>query len=378
MRILAIHPLLDSYGSDRMFLRSAEQLVARGCEITVVTTRPGKLDAEAAANGLAPTYVPTAVLQKALLNPVGLVRFLYQWIRSLWSHTRLIAKVRPDAVYVNTLTLPVWLVAARLRRVPVICHVREAERGQPGVIQWGLRAPLSACQLVLANSKATAEWLRERNGLKNKTAVIYNGFIPDNPPVPQRVAGGDGSVVLVGRLSPRKGQDVAIKAIQLLRAGEIGAARDVRLKLLGDVFEGYEWFEAELRQLAKDAGVDDLVSFEGYQSDTAAFLVQASGALVPSLIEPFGNVAVEALLQSCPVIVSGVEGLLEIVTDGRTGIAVPPADERALAEAIERVFADPAAAELLASTGRDEVVERFGATRYANELFEHITAQARR
>src|SRR4051794_31518539 len=80
------------------------------------------------------------------------------------------------------------------------------------------------------------------------------------------VSRGGGGVVrvgYVGRLSPRKGPQVAVAAVdELLRRGV-----DARLRVAGSVFPGYEWFEAELREQVRLAGLDNRVEFLGFVPD---------------------------------------------------------------------------------------------------------------
>ena len=63
--------------------------------------------------------------------------------------------------------------------------------------------------------------------------------------------------------------------------------------------------------------------------------------LVPSRVEPLGNTAVEAIFAQRPLVASRVQGLTEIVEDGRTRLLVPPGDPAALADAIARFLEDP-------------------------------------
>ncbi len=74
--------------------------------------------------------------------------------------------------------------------------------------------------------------------------------------------------------------------------------------------------------------------------------------VIPSLTEAQPRVAVQAFAAGCPVVATRVGGLPEIVEDRVTGWRVPPADAEALAGAIDRVLADPAAAARIAATAR--------------------------
>jgi glycogen synthase len=79
--------------------------------------------------------------------------------------------------------------------------------------------------------------------------------------------------------------------------------------------------------------------------------------VMPSRIEPFGIVALEAMKAGCPVIVTSRGGASEVVRDGQDGIVVDPFDSRALSGAIERVLGDAALRSRLIDSGRDRVAE---------------------
>jgi glycosyltransferase involved in cell wall biosynthesis len=365
-RLLAVHPVPDLYGADRMFLRSLAALRDSGFDIHVVVPEDGPLLERMRAEGLSYEIMPFPVLRKALLSPLGLLQLAL--ITPLWlaRMVRLMHRHRPDLVYVNTLTLPHWHLASRLAKIPLACHVRELEEGSARVLLRGLTAPLLMCDLVLANSHATAAFLvgcwRQ---LGPSVRVVYNGMdFPAAQPPAERAPGRRFRIALVGRLSPRKGQDVAVAALAKL----VGEGRDVELELVGTPFRGYEWFEADLRDQAAKAGLADRVELTGYHADVWGAYAAADAIVVPSRLEPFGGVAVEGLAAGRPVVVSDVGGLPEIVRDGSTGVVVPPEDPAALAAALAAVMDDPRGAQRMAQAGMTDARTRFAFSRYADEL----------
>jgi glycosyltransferase involved in cell wall biosynthesis len=176
---------------------------------------------------------------------------------------------------------------------------------------------------------------------------------------------------VVGRLAERKGQDVAIKATALVRK----AGFDAVLTLVGDGYPGYEDHVAGLHRLAAEEGVGDATVFAGFQ-DPAPFVAEADVVLVPSRVEPFGLVAVEALLQGRAVVASRVGGLAEIIEHGRTGMLVDPDDPAALAEAVIGLLSDPCAAEALGRAGQADARARFSMETYSAKLLEAVSSAA--
>ncbi|MEP7054603.1 MAG: glycosyltransferase [Actinomycetota bacterium] len=363
-RILVAHPVPGLYGADRMMLAAMRVLAAEGHDVTVVVPETGPLLPLIERAGIGTRLLAFPVLRKGVLTPRAL---LWLALGAPWHVARLwlvIKRAKPDLVYVNTVTLPHWLVAARLAGVPVVCHVREAEHDMRPTLARLLLAPVRIATVVVANSAATARWLANSQPiLADRVRVLYNGFSFEpaacaDPPAER------GRLVVVGRLSPRKGQDVALRAVARL----VEAGRDVELHFVGDVFRGYEWYEAALVSAARELGLESRVFFDGFLADPTASYRSAGILVVPSRTEPFGNVAVEGMALGRPVVATGVGGLTEIIDDGETGLLCPPADVGALADAIARLLDDPELADRLAMTGAARVRERFGSARFATEL----------
>jgi len=129
---------------------------------------------------------------------------------------------------------------------------------------------------------------------------------------------------------------------------------------VGGALFGEDAAEARLRQQVTQAGMDDRVRFLGFRSDVPA-LMGGVDIVVHSSIqpEPFGRVIVEAMLAGTPVIATKAGGALEIVTEGDTGLLVPPGDAAALSQALGRLTADVSLRERLASAALAEARARF-------------------
>ncbi len=362
---LVAHPSPDLYGSDRMVLESVDGLVAAGWRVVVTLPATGPLVGELRERGVEVAVVDVPVLRRAVLTPLGLVRFVAQAARALPPARRLLRGLRPDVVYVNTVTIPVWLLA-RLGRRPVLAHVHEAEQALPRPVRVVLTVPLLLASSVLVNSRATADVvLSALPALRRRTRMLYNGVPgPERPLALGTRPAAPARLVVVGRLSRRKGCDVAVDAVAALRR----RGRDVTLDFVGSVFPGYEWYERELRDRVARLGLQDAIRFVGFVPLVWEVYRDADVALVPSYGESFGNAAVEGQLAGRPVVVSGVQGLREIVDDGRNGVVVPPGDPEALADAVCTLLDDWAKAGELAAAGRADARRRFAPARYREQV----------
>jgi glycogen synthase len=97
---------------------------------------------------------------------------------------------------------------------------------------------------------------------------------------------------------------------------------------------------------AFELGVERAVDFLGYINDYERDSIYqiADAAIFPSLYEPFGIVALEAMTLNCNVIVSSVGGLTEVVDHERNGLTTYPNDPLSIAWAVNHLFNDPVAA----------------------------------
>jgi glycosyltransferase involved in cell wall biosynthesis len=191
---------------------------------------------------------------------------------------------------------------------------------------------------VVVNSRFSLEVLTDvAPGLEGRSTVVYNGVPGPAAVVPPReTLDGPVRLLFIGRLSPRKGPQVALAALRELTARGV----DARLVLLGSVFAGYEWFEAELRATVAADGLGDRVDFLGFQPDIWPVVAAADIVLIPSVLdEPFGNTAVEAVLAARPLVVSDTSGLREAAAGYGSAQAVDPARPELWADAVERVVA---------------------------------------
>ncbi|GAB1824374.1 glycosyltransferase [Herbidospora sp. RD11066] len=361
VRVVMAHPSPDLYGSDRMLVESVRAL-AETAEITVVLPIDGPLRTLITEAGAKVEIVPVPVLRKAYLKPLGLLKLARELATGLPRMVSYLRKNRPSVVYVNTVTIPWWLLAARFARVPrVVCHVHEAEENVPGPIRRALALPLRLAHAIIAISHSVRDRIVADGGPDGKTTVIHNGVAGPPPSEPRE--NHEGHLVMVGRLSPRKGNDVAVEAAKIL----VGRGVPVKLTLAGTIFPGYEWFEAELR--AK-AGPE--VVFAGFTDPVWPLLATADVVLVPSRVEPFGLVAVEGMLARRPVVASAVQGLAEIVKNEENGLLVAPGDAVALADAVEILLNDWPAAKALANRGFDDAMSRFSLQRYTAAMKQAI------
>jgi glycosyltransferase involved in cell wall biosynthesis len=221
-------------------------------------------------------------------------------------------------------------------------------------------AGLLANRVLTLAERHCRDVLHEHPGWARKVAVAHHGvWTPEDlgPAITRgaeirRDLGPDAGPVLaiVGRLNWRKGHTVLFDALQLLKTRE---RREPTLLVVG-----YGPIEDVLKSEVAARGLEK-VRFVGKQSDVLPWFCACDVAVVPSLTEPFGLVAAEAMACARPLVASAVGGLTEIVVDGETGRLVPPGEPGPLADSIGRLIADPVTAAAMGRAGRDRYEREF-------------------
>jgi glycogen synthase len=267
-----------------------------------------------------------------------------------------------------------WLVAvagdhlANRFRCPLVVTIHATEYGRHqgwvdkhpqshihGVERWmANRADrVITCSHYMRGHVADVYGLEE-----SRVTVIPNGIDPlDLQPVDdldklraQFAAPGERLVVLVGRLVYEKGFQLALEALP----GLVERLGDVRFLVAGSGTH-----EQELRRQAEELGLDAHGTFLGWIGDDVLHSLYriADLCVVPSIYEPFGLVALEAMASGCPCIVADTGGLREIVPeDERVGLRFNGGDAEHLAVMVERLLTDDALRERLVVEASEHVL----------------------
>ena len=196
---------------------------------------------------------------------------------------------------------------------------------------------------IIVNSRSTLSTIRPGRTpvLVSPPAIELDGraFRPPGDEVRR--------VVMVGRLTPWKGQDLFISAF----ADAFGDAR-AEAYIVGGALFGEDEYGAGLRAQARRLGIEDRVHFVGHVSDPWAHLLDADILVHASRIpEPFGMVVVQGLWARCAVVATQPGGPAEVITDGVDGLLVPCGDADALASALTRLRDDADLRSRLATAG---------------------------
>lgn len=387
MRILMLsweYPPHVVGGLGKHVMELAPMLAEQGVEVHIVTPMlRGAATDEIGRGGVHIHRVPLSHVADD--GSVPFVQQANQMI-ALAAH-QLHSEIYPfDLVHVHD-----WLMAEAGKslkyawRRPLIATIHATERGrqqghignghaeQVDAIEWSLS--YESWRLITCSRFMADQVHRYFQTPLDKIDVVPNGvmihpdpFTADDQRAFRRQFATDDDPLLfyVGRIVYEKGLHVLLDAWRRVRS----TSPQARLLIAGTGA-----YLETLRTRAGEYGFNGDVRFAGFLSDEDRDRLYrvADAAVFPSIYEPFGIVALEAMAARCPVIVSDTGGLSEVVRHGWTGLRVAPHDPEALAEGILETLSRPEEAHQRAEAAFFDVRDSFNWARIASATAEVYT-----
>ncbi len=282
--------------------------------------------------------------------------------------TQLAAKLgvwQPDVVHAHD-----WLVAwagdtiAKLWNAPLVATIHATERGRHGghvptgtpaainSIEWWLT--YQAAEVICCSKFMIREVVAGFELPIEKVHLVPNGVdlsVWEPSPAARQIA-RQPLVVGWGRIQYEKGFQVLARAVGSLRT---------RVPGIHCIIAGRGSYLPELQSQIDVEGLDDIVQLAGFvpDNDLRDMLHRAGCAVIPSLYEPFGIVALEAMAAGAPTVVASTGGLAEIVNGTGAGLLFEPGNHHELADRIEQIFNLPKLADSLQATAGKLLAELY-------------------
>ncbi|MGC1166925.1 MAG: glycosyltransferase family 4 protein [Solirubrobacterales bacterium] len=346
------YPPLIEGGLARHVRKLSEAMVERDVEVHVLTRGGEESPARELANGVVVHRI------REPKRPTDLGEFV-TWVERMNSDMLAAGVELGDRYDFDLVHGHDWLVAnacdhlAKRFEAPLVTTIHATEYGRHqgwvdkhpqtyihGVERW----ITNRSQRVIACSHYMREQIVDIFGLAEKRiSVIPNGIDPDDlqaqsPAELERLrsefaAPEEKLVLLIGRLVYEKGFQLALEAMPRV----IAEAPGTRFLVAGSGTH-----EAELHRQAEELGLMEHGTFLGWIGDDVLHSLYriADLTVVPSIYEPFGLVALEAMASGCPCIVADTGGLREVVVHEEGGLRFRADDPEALAEVAIRVLSD--------------------------------------
>jgi glycosyltransferase involved in cell wall biosynthesis len=178
---------------------------------------------------------------------------------------------------------------------------------------------------------------------------------------------GDASPILgsIGSFEPRKGHPVLFEALKELVNSFLP---NVHLMMVGDGPD-----EMMLKERVKTLGIERNVSFFPFTDEPNIIFERLDMTVLPSLNkEGLPNVLLESMSMGVPVVSSNIGGISEIVSDGETGFMVEPGNKSALADAIQKIWANPDNYQEMKLKARKLIVNQFDKATQFERFISHF------
>ncbi|KAB8144422.1 glycosyltransferase family 4 protein [Chloroflexia bacterium SDU3-3] len=376
-------------GLGKHVMELAPALVSQGCQVHVLTPRlNGGPSREIAESGIAIYRPDVPLMDRDFIAFNQYVNLLLQE-----AALKLADEIGGfDLIHIHDwLTAPAGIAVKHAWKIPLVATIHATERGrgqgrllstqseQINAIEWQLTYE---AWRVIACSDFMADQVHSYFSTPpDKIDVVPNGvciqpspFTSEADRLAYRRAFAEDAQPLafyVGRIVYEKGLHILLDSWpSVLRIYP-------RARLL---IAGSGPFLADLRQQASALGISDNVTFGGFITDDERDKLYhiASAAVFPSLYEPFGMVALEAMAARCPVVVSATGGLTEVVKPHETGITVQPGNPQSLTWGLLHTFQNPPWTQARVENAYADARDNFSWEKIAREtmaVYNHVKAE---
>ncbi len=255
----------------------------------------------------------------------------------------LVKKVRDDVfdilhAHTPRTAMVAALVSAR-SGVPWVYHIHSptardsSQRITNRINQVVERVALGTCAQLITVSRSLRREMLRCGFPRTQVSLVPNGVSVMSPAdASTRVSSQQWRLGLIALMRPRKGVEVALEAMHVLRQ----QGQSIKLDLIG----GFESpaYQQHVLEMCKSLRLQDCVRWTGFTNDVPSVLRRLDGLLLPSLFgEGMPMVVLEALASAVPVVATRVEGTPEVIREGVEGCLAQPGDPHSFAQAIQRL-----------------------------------------
>lgn len=348
-------PPLIYGGLGRHVTALTESLVAQGVSVTVLTQRPAGT-AEFEQHGPINVHRIAPPSESVPMEPNALVEWTTALDKTMAERgTQLCDELKPDVVHAHDWVVHQTAIACAQSNLPLVATVHATEAGRhQGWVHSDISRRIHRAEFALTRSANRV--ITCSNAMRNEVHQLFDAdqsaidVIPNGidlnewtttpaevASIRTKLANDRPTVLFVGRLEWEKGVHTLLEAAALL------AEKPANPKF---IFAGTGTREAHLHEQAQTLIDKGIVEFIGRVEDHElhALIAAADVQVIPSIYEPFGLVALEAAALGTPLITSNTGGLADIAGNN-CGLTFEPENPEQLALAIERVLADPKAAQ---------------------------------
>ena len=375
--ILFIHQSSELYGSDKTLLLLLKHLdKTKFCPVVVLPNN-GPLKVELEKLNITVILAPVIKLYRKMFTPKNILRFFVEIKLASKTLDALNKQYHFDIVYSNTLAVLLGIFYAKKRKIKHIWHVHEIIESPKVFTKLFLKflAQKSNTKIVY-NSIATQKFWDVNTKISSKSLVIQNGLEIPNTKMSEsevlefrekffKANKNEVVIALVGRISRWKGQLVLLKAfLELCKMHQ-----NITLVFVGSTPPNQEFFLEKLNKQIQEYQISEKTIIIPFQEAISEIWQSIDIAVVPSIDpEPFGLVAIEAMLAKKPVVGSNHGGLTEIIVNEETGFLVKPNNQTALSGALQKLIVNPKLRIAFGEKGYQRATDEFSMESYVNSF----------
>lgn len=369
--ILFLHSSSELYGSDRSLLNLIKNMDKEVYKIGVILPESGPLVEKLQSIENVDIYIKEiATLRRKHLSLKGIVRYLLDFISSLYFLVGIINKKKVDIVYTNTSVVFPGGVAAKLMRKKSIWHIREIIENQFERKVVSQIVNLFS-NVIIANSKATGNAITNN---KCKLKIVYNAIdineleVTDNKEKDQSLK-NNLVVGMAGRINRWKGQKLFVDMAERV----LTENNTVDFLIAGDVYKDETYILNDLKHYIKTKGLEANITLLGQVEDMRTFYNKIDIFVLPSIQpEPFGLVILEAMEREIPVVATNHGGPLEIIKNNVDGFLVDHKDSLQMSETVLKLISDSSLRNRIGKEGRKKRNSVFTIKNYVENISDII------
>lgn len=383
-KILFIHQSAELYGSDKTLFLLLKNLDKKTFYPVVILPFDGPLKEVLEKENIEVIVAPVLKLYRKLFTLKNSFNFFLEIKKAFQIGNALHKKHQFDLVYSNTLAVLFGIFFAKIKKIKHLWHVHEIIE-KPSLFKKGFirLLALKSNSIIVYNSIATKDFWEKEAIISNKGKVIWNGIEIKEPTISDLdraiikrdlflSSTNEIIIALVGRISRWKGQMLLLDAFYKLSEN----FSNIKLVFIGAPPPNQEGFQEDLENKIVNYKLEKSVLIIPFQNDIFKIWQSIDIAVVPSTEpEPFGLVAIEAMLAKKPVIASNHGGLSEIVLNDETGFLIEPNNKEELIIKLTNLIENEILRNEMGKKGFDRVVSKFSINQYVNsfeELFKKI------
>lgn len=382
--ILFIHQSAELYGSDKTLLLLLKNLDKDKFKPIVLLPFDGPLKETLENENIEVVIAPVLKLYRKLFTPKNLIGFFKDIKAAFKIVNELHKKHQFTLIYSNTLAVLLGIMFAWKNNIKHLWHVHEIIE-KPSLFKKAFVGLLSlkSNTHIVYNSQATKVFWELNKIIINKGVVIWNGIEINTPESstselfdirknlflaqPNEII-----LALVGRISRWKGQMILLDAFNNL----VQKNENIKLVFVGAPPPNQEKFQEDLEERIASFKLNDKVLIIPFQNEIHKIWQAIDIAVVPSTEpEPFGMVAIEAMLAHKPIVGSNHGGLTEIIENNATGFLVTPNSVQDLVIALEKLIQNELLRKEMGENGYLRVTTAFSVEQYVDsfeKFFEKI------